>query len=425
MSDILSTQPAELSNVPAWFNQLRQQGWESFSSIATPQRSDIAWRFANLKMLDFSSYKPAASAAAAANLPDEGVLQQVSKRLVFVNEELVHSSGELPQGVVVLPLLEALQSHGDLVKQHFMQRQTQLGSAKYSALHQANVNAGLFVHVPDNVQIEHPIEVSHFAKGAGLSLFPHTLVVAGKNARVCVVERFASLDQESALIIGVNDLVAAEGASLKYACLQQLNDKSRQIGINSTTVAKQADVKNLLINTGAAWVRQEILSRLEGEESNSDMLSISIASGEQVYDQRTFQHHASPHAKSDLLFKNTLYDKSTSVFSGLIFVDQGAHFTDAYQTCRNMLMSEEAEANSMPGLEINADQVKCSHGSTSAPISDEEIFYLRARGIHPARARQLIARGFSIEVIERFDEQDIEAAALAAIDAKLHSIQSF
>jgi Fe-S cluster assembly protein SufD len=117
-----------------------------------------------------------------------------------------------------------------------------------------------------------------------------------------------------------------------------------------------------------------------------------------------------------------LYDNSKTIFSGLIFVDEGAHHTDAYQTCRNLLMSDTAEANSMPGLEINADQVKCSHGSTSAQIQDEEIFYLRARGIDPARARQLIARGFSIEVVERLADAPTEELVLQFLDDKFAHI---
>jgi Fe-S cluster assembly protein SufD len=152
------------------------------------------------------------------------------------------------------------------------------------------------------------------------------------------------------------------------------------------------------------------------------MLSVSIPAREQEYDQRTFQHHVSEGAYSDLLYKNSLYDNSKTIFSGLIFVDEGAHHTDAYQTCRNLLMSDTCEANSMPGLEINADQVKCSHGSTSAQISDEEIFYLRARGIDPVSARQLIARGFSVEVVERLADEATEELVLRFIDDKFAHI---
>ncbi len=157
---------------------------------------------------------------------------------------------------------------------------------------------------------------------------------------------------------------------------------------------------------------------------HSDMLSVSIPDHEQEYDQRTFQHHISPNAYSDLLYKNTLYGHSKTVFSGLISVDENAHHTDAYQTCRNLFMSDDCEANSMPGLEINADQVACSHGSTSAQISDEEIFYLQARGIAPTQARQLIARGYSVEAVSRLENEETEALLLKFIDEKFARIAS-
>ena len=152
------------------------------------------------------------------------------------------------------------------------------------------------------------------------------------------------------------------------------------------------------------------------------MLSVSIPHREQEYDQRTLQHHVSESTYSHLLYKNTLYGHSKTVFSGLISVDENAHHTDAYQTCRNLLMTDDCEANSMPGLEINADQVKCSHGSTSAQVSDEEIFYLQARGIDPVRARQLIARGFSVEAVQRLENEDAENLVLTFVDAKFARI---
>ena len=140
---------------------------------------------------------------------------------------------------------------------------------------------------------------------------------------------------------------------------------------------------------GAAFSRSESVSDLVGQGARSDMLSVSLPIGEQIVDQRTLQRHKAPHATSDLLYKNALYGQSRSIFSGLIIVDEGAHYTDAYQTCRNLLNSNEAEATSLPGLEINADQVKCSHGATSGPISDEELFYLKARGISDSESRKL------------------------------------
>jgi Fe-S cluster assembly protein SufD len=161
------------------------------------------------------------------------------------------------------------------------------------------------------------------------------------------------------------------------------------------------------------------VSDLVGQGARSDMLSVSLPIGEQIVDQRTLQRHKAPHATSDLLYKNALYGQSRSIFSGLIIVDEGAHYTDAYQTCRNLLNSNEAEATSLPGLEINADQVKCSHGATSGPISDEELFYLKARGISDSESRKLIIEGFLAGVVERFGNSELLDTLVARIDEKL------
>jgi Fe-S cluster assembly protein SufD len=279
--------------------------------------------------------------------------------------------------------------------------------------------------VPDNTEVDGAIEVHHWTCGANTMSFPHTLVVTGKSSKVRVIDIFRSAEELSpGVIIAYNDLAAGQNSQLDYVAIQAVNEVTRVIQINETSTARDASARGFVLNTGASWARNESLSRLEGAGSRSDMLSVSIPAREQEYDQRTFQHHISPGAYSDLLYKNSLYDHSRTIFSGLIFVDESAHHTDAYQTCRNLLMSDTCEANSMPGLEINADQVKCSHGSTSSQISDEEIFYLRARGIDPVRARQLIARGFSVEVVERLNDEATEALVLSFIDEKFAHIAS-
>ena len=254
-------------------------------------------------------------------------------------------------------------------------------------------------------------------------IFPHTLIVTGTSAKVRVVDIFRSADDVlPGLAIAFNDLSAGQNSKLDYVAIQDFNEMTRVIQINETSVFRDASAIGFILNTGGSWVRNESLSRLEGPGSRSDMLSVAIPAHDQEYDQRTFQHHVSEGAYSDLLYKNSLYDDARTIFSGLIFVDENAHHTDAYQTCRNLLMSDTCEANSMPGLEINADQVKCSHGSTSSQISDEEIFYLRARGIDPINSRQLIARGFSVDVVERLKCDEVEALVLEFIDDKFARI---
>lgn len=414
------------TTLPDWFAARRAAALSRHQALPAPKRGDEAWRFSNLKQLDFSGFAPGAEvpASAAADLVarSEGAAA-TSAKLVFANDRLLLAESRLPQGVVCLPLSEALVSHAALVESRFMKQEARLGSAKFAAWHEANVRDGLFLHVPDGVTVEDPVEVHHWISDAGTVVFPHTLVVTGKGARVRVTEIFHSAsDLDPGLAVACCDLSAGEGSFAGYSAVQALNEVTRGIQIQATTAAGDAAVKSFVLNIGASWARNESITRLEGPGSRSDMLSVSVPAREQEYDQRTFQHHVSPGANSDLLFKNILHDDAKTVFSGLIFVDEGAHYTDAYQTCRNLLMSDSCEANSMPGLEINADQVKCSHGSTSAQVSDEEIFYLRARGIAPAQARRLIARGFSVEVVERLDHAPTEELMLRFLDGKFASI---
>jgi Fe-S cluster assembly protein SufD len=423
-ASLLESAPETPAVFPAWFAERRRAAWQRFLEIPTPKRGDEAWRFSSFKQLDFTGFS-AAEATPSAGLVERSVaLEASAAKFVFANDTLLHSESKLPAGVICLPLAEALVLHGDLVREHFMKRDTRLGSVKWTALHEANVSNGLFVHVPAGIEIEGTIEVFHWLAGEKTAIFPHTLVVTGANSKVRVVDYFQSAGDEAGLAIAVNDLNAGPGSKLDYIAIQAFNENTKVIQVNETGVAKDASAIGFILNTGAAWARNESLSRLEGEGARSDMLSVSVPAREQEYDQRTFQHHVSPGAYSDLLYKNSLYDESRTIFSGLIFVDEGAHRTDAYQTCRNLFMSDEAEANSMPGLEINADDVKCSHGSTSSQISEEEIFYLRARGIDPVRARQLIARGFSVEVIERLGDGKVEEMVLRFLDDKFAHIGS-
>ena len=406
------------TTLPTWFQDRQQAALARYEATPTPKRGDEQWRFANIKQLQSWSVGVSPTVKDDSLIGKSNGLEKPAAKFIFLNDTLLSSESNLPPEVICLPLSEALEKHSDLVEQHFMKQETRLGSAKFAALHEASVKNGLFIHVPDNIQIEGTIEAHHWISGKA-TVFPHTLIVTGKSAKVRVIDIFRSTDDTTpGLAIAYKDLYAGRNSTLDYITIQDLNEVSRIIAIKETSTERDARSKAFVLNTGAAWARNESMSRLEGPGAHSDMLSVSIPDHEQEYDQRTFQHHVSPNTNSDLLYKNTLYGHSKTVFSGLISVDQNAHHTDAYQTCRNLLMTDDCEANSMPGLEINADQVACSHGSTSAQISDEEIFYLQARGIAPDQARQLIARGYSVEAVMRLENEETEALVLKFIDAK-------
>lgn len=421
---LLTIAPARSpDSAPEWFLNRSKAAWDEFQALPLPGQKDENWRYSSAKRIELADHAPAqapTSEQTAAVLAASQGLKERAARFVFVNDTLVDSdTADLPAGVVCVSFAEALKSHGEALENHFMKADLPLGSTKFAALHLAHVKAGTVILVPKDVVIEKPVEIFHWVVGDHAAIFPHTLVVTGDQAQVSVVDHYRSLEGEGGLSIAVADLVGGPGSRITYAACQELADDAQALHLSGISAGRDASVKSFQVQLGAAFSRSESVSDLVGEGARSDMLSVSLPVGEQVVDQRTLQRHKAPRATSDLLYKNALYGRARSVFSGLIIVDEGAHYTDAYQTCRNLLNSEEAEANSLPGLEINADQVKCSHGSTSGPIADEELFYLKARGIPDREARKLIIEGFLADVIERFGNSEVLDTLVARIDDKL------
>jgi Fe-S cluster assembly protein SufD len=421
-SSSLMPQPNRLNDAPAWFQQRSAAAWDEFQSLPLPGLKAEAWRYSSAKKLNLDSLHNAAEPGEAEKqeaLSRSTGLAECAAKLVFVNDCLViDDNARLPQGVICLPFEEALRTQGDVLEQYLMKRKAQLGSEKFAALHLANVRAGAVILVPKNVVIAQPIEVYHWVIGADSVVFPHTLIVTGESAQVTVVDHHGSLRDESCASIAVADFVAGNGSRITYVSAQEMSLSSRALNISSTTVGRDASVKALQLHLGAAFSRNETVSDLIGEGARSEMLGVSLPYGDQVVDMRTLQNHIAPRTFSDLLYKNALYDQSKTIFAGLIQVEEGAHYTDAYQKCRNLINSAEAEAASMPGLEINADQVKCSHGSTSAPISDDELFYLKARGIPDNESRKLIATGFIEDTIAKLENEALIADLDKRIEAK-------
>jgi Fe-S cluster assembly protein SufD len=391
-----------------------------------PTRKDQAWRFSNVNALDLASFvvNDSVSDEDRREILERSVsLDEVAARLIYADDNLLRRdplSEKLRNlGVVVKPLERGLIEHADLFQQHFMAQPTALGSAKFAALHEAFVRSGTFVYVPRGVEVELPIEIFHWLATDDASVFPHTLLIADELSKVTVIEHFRSARPTTrGFACGVNDLVVGRGAKITYVCAQNWNENVVALQMNTTTAERDGSGKSLNLHLGAAYSRFESLSRITGEGGRSDLLSVSVGSGAQEFDARTLQDHASPHTTSDLLYKNALSDRSRNTFGGLIRVEPHAHFTDAYQTVRNLLLSDDSEANSMPGLEIMADNVKCSHGATSGQLHEDELFYLLARGIPKNVAQHLLVAGFLNEVVERLDHPVLAAKVRELIEAK-------
>lgn len=410
--------------VPAWFAQSQMAAWEKFANLPMPGRRDEAWRFADLKQLDFDAYTaPAPAAEGPGPAPGTAeLLEKTAARLVFVNDTL--ASREISDhSLQVLTLAQALEQHGEILKDVLTAPDTGLGGDKFSALHHAQLRDAVVIFVPAKAEIAAPVEIVHWLTGGHTAAFPRTIILTGRHAKVTVLEQHLSAGDDTGLSIGAAQLIAGEGSSINYVLLNQRPVTDKNIHFSTVRGGRDSQVRHSLINLAAGWTRTECRSLVAGEGSRSEMFSVSLAAGSQEIDQRTLQDHASPHSYSDLLYKNVLFDAARTIFAGLIKVDAGAHFTDAYQKCRNLLLSASCEANSMPGLEINADQVKCSHGSTSGRIAEDQLFYFQSRGIPRPSAAHLIAFGFAQEVVEKIGHPGISALVSHALAARFASVR--
>jgi Fe-S cluster assembly protein SufD len=405
--------------LPAWWLEAKKAAWNQFLALPMPGATDETWRFSAWQKLDLAGFVlPEEPASVIPHLPDF----PHTAELVFSNRQVV-SRAQVPadlaaRGVIFCPLDEALQKHGDLVRAWFQKHPANLGSEKFVALNTALTAAGAFLYVPDGVEIALPCVLQHTVSGAHQAIFPHTLVVLGDRAKATLVEYFVSGDAGRHLSAGVNDLHAGVGAQLTYVGAQQWSRDTLAFQTNSITAERDGRVVSLNLHLGGRQARHESHSRLLGPGAHSEMLALTVADGTQEFDQRTLQTHCAPRTTSNLLYKNALMHQAKTIFSGLIIVEPDAQQTDAYQKNRNLMLSEEAEAHSLPGLEIQANDVRCSHGSTTGRIESEQQFYLQSRGIDPRKAHELIVFGFFEEVLNKLEDEALHAALSGLIQGQ-------
>jgi Fe-S cluster assembly protein SufD len=415
---VFASHLASLSHLPKWWLDLKRDAWNRFVALPLPKRSDELWRFSNTAGIKLDGCEAGHDVPnpPALSLPGFGR----GTTLAFANNRLTAVSmlsAELAaRGVIFTSLEDALVKHADLVRRHFQAQAANLGADKFAALNAALTTSGAFLYVPRGIEIAEPFVVTHAA--AGTAVFPHTIVVAEDHAKVTLVEFFLSSGEAKGFASGVNDLHAGDGAQLTYVGAQNWSRDTLSFQSNATTVQRDARVLSLNVHLGGRQSRHESHSRLQGPGAHSEMLALTIAQDAQEFDQRTLQTHQAPHTSSNLLYKNALLDRARTIFSGLIIVDPDAQKTDAYQSNRNLVLSPEAEASSLPGLEIQANDVRCTHGATTGHVDDEQMFYLESRGIRPALARELLVFGFFEEVLGKLENEKLQTALRELIRSK-------
>src|SRR5918999_609932 len=385
---------------PGWLAQRRQQAYEVFAKLELPDPKGEEWRYTDVRGFDFGHFSPPRPSRAVPEVPE----------------------GALRRGVVVSDLWSAAETHPDLLEEHFF-TEVPVEEHKFTALHGAFLSDGVLVYVPKGVEVELPLSIVRRV-GSGGSVFPHTTVVVDEQASLTLVDRFGSEElSRPALCSSVVEIEARRGATVKYISLQQWSRTDHHFQTQRFTGQRDSTVRSLAVNLGSAFARTQVESVLKGEGSFSEMLGLYFADRDQHFAQRTLQSHNAAHATSDLLYKGALKEHSRSEYSGLIKVLRGAQGTDAYQANRNLLLSDESMARSIPQLEIEANEVRCTHGATVSPVEEEHLFYLMSRDIDRMTAQKLVVFGFFRDVLDRVRVEDVREQLSDAISKKVEGDQ--
>jgi Fe-S cluster assembly protein SufD len=407
---------------PDWLRRSRLASWEKFSGSELPRQSEEIWRYSRIEELELGRYGPCPPGGEITIDDLPGELQALVGAVGAEATVLVsHNGGEgrilhpqdtlrvaafgdapLGEGTPPAPVL-----HGP-------------AADIWTALNGAFVQVPWRVTVAAGAMVEQPLVVVHWFDRDGCAVFPRLEVEVGDNASLRVVEIIASPDVD-VLSVPVAHLHLRPGARLGFGHVQLLGGRAWQLGNQVSRVGKDATLRSMTVALGGHYARERTDSVLEGPGADSELLAAFFGAGDQMHDLRTVQHHAAPHTRSDLLFKGAVANKSHSVYSGLIRVEKGARGTNAFQTNRNLVLSEGAQADSVPTLEIEDNDVRCSHASTVGPIDESQLFYLESRGVPTHAAERLIALGFMEDVLERFPVGDMVGWLRQAVAGKLAS----
>jgi Fe-S cluster assembly protein SufD len=424
--EILSTRRDE----PVWLREQRRAAHGVWASTPMPDTRPEEWRYTpirdllKLEGLDLPlEQRPTAELAQLpAGLRRLLAGEDASGRLAQMDASVVYRElGDrlAKDGVIFTSLDLAVRDLGELVRRYLGSAVTQ-EEGKFAALNGAFWTGGTFVYVPKGVKVEIPLRVARWMSTGQGSAVGRTLVVAEEGAEVSVIEELGSPDFDAqTLSVGAAEIIAGEGAVVNYLVIQRWGQGVVHLATDRLVAGRDARITTLNLALGSDVTRVDIQCKLQSPGAHVDMLGLYIADGTQHIDHETLQDHIAPHASSNLLFKGALRDSGRSVFRGLIRVHPKAQRTDAYQTNRNLILSPDARADSLPNLEIAADDVRCSHAATVGQLDDEEIFYLLSRGIPRAEAIRMVIFGFFGEVLDQLPLPAVKKELVRVIEGKL------
>lgn len=375
---------------PDWLRAGRELAKRAAGELALPTQKAKGWEFTDLSELDFDAYTEAFAAVTGLDAAGNG------------------------NGALVLPLAEAAVRHPELVREHL--GEIVPSTDPFAARNEARWRDGVFVHVPSGAQLSQPLKLT-ISTAAGEEIEWRALIVLEQGAEAEVWERYDSNGE--ALFNGVVEIVVGDGANLRYVCEQELSEESWIFATQRAEIGRDANVDWVALGFGSGRGKVRMETKLAGRGASAKVTGAYAGRGTQHLDYDTTQEHAAQDTVSDLAFRGVLAERATAVWRGMIFVDPGAQRTDAFQESRNLLLSRDAHVDAIPGLEIEADDVRCTHAAAIAQVDPEQLFYLTSRGLRDEDAKQLVVEGFLAQLVERAAEGPIRDALADRLEQRL------
>ena len=418
---------------PAWLRARRAEAWDIYEATPLPSTRSEEWRYTDVaRLLPLDGLAPASGGTMVGRALPDGLRRAMEQdrdsagRIVDVDGSVV--SVELKeslaaQGVVLASLREAARAGVPEVEALLATEAVPASDGKFPALNAALWSDGVFLRVPRGVHIERPIRLSRWVSQPGTATFTRILIVAEEISQLSFVDEILSPDFSSVTLANTAvEIFSRGGAQVQYVSLQRMGEGGFYLANQRTLAEHDSTLDTLNVALGGSVGRVDLNARLLGPGANSDMLGLYFGDANQHFDFNTSQDHVAPHTHSDLLYKGALDGAARGVFRGIIRVHDGAQGTDAYQTNRNLILSDKAIATSLPNLEIGADDVRCSHGATVGQLDAEALFYLMSRGLRREQAERLVVLGFLGEVLSKLPLGGVVEKVTQAIEAKLRYV---
>jgi Fe-S cluster assembly protein SufD len=408
------------------FNQIKKTAFENFEQLGFPTTKHEEWKYSNVKELIGKTFnfnpKSDFSSNDLVKIPIPNLQGNI---LYFINGVFNPSLSQIvsdPSDLILLPISEAKKSNEAIINQYFNQISDSDKNA-FSALNTAFAENGVFIYVPDNKVIEQPIILRFIADASreNIGLQPRNLMIIGKNSELQIAESFRTIGGNDVFTNTYTEIFVAEEANVHYYKVQNESNNSHHIGTTAVLQKSKSIFTANTVTANGGFVRNNLNIKVDGEYAEANMFGLYMPNGTQHVDNHTVVDHILPNSSSNEFYKGILKDKSTGVFNGKIFVRQDAQKTNAFQSCKNVLASTEATMNTKPQLEIWADDVKCSHGTTTGQLNDEALFYMQSRGISKTSAKSLLMLAFAQDVIDKFEIASIKEYLQGLIEEKIYN----